>query len=206
MSNRLRAAMRSVRSCIARDVAPARSTACSWNGAVSVGLRFIVQKSGVARIENQRAQPILGLADGRLRQDHRLFAAGHFGFSLDDVDGRQRADLDARSGVAERLLREVERLLGDGQRVDREDVVPVGVLDGTRRERHGLPQADVGDLAVLPRLVDLLADRVELEVPEQRLAHLHVDVAAQLRVETAENVVAVEAGTVPRRRSRWCRT
>ena len=72
--------------------------------------------------------------------------------------------------VAQRLLREVERLLRDGQRVDREDVVPVGVLHGARRERHGLLQADVGDLAVLLRLVDLLADGVELEVAQQRLA------------------------------------
>ena len=198
ISIRLRAAMRSVRSLQRVRRGAGHVHGLRLKGAMSVGFRSHRPEVGRLRIEDQRAQPVLGLSDRRLRHDDGLFAARDFRFGLDDVDRRQRADLDARLRVAQRLLREVERLLRDDQRVQREHVVPVGVLHGRVVSATALLQADVGDLAVLARWQDLLAHGVELEVPQQRLGDLHVDVAVQLRVETAEDVVGRRARAVPR--------
>ena len=69
----------------------------------------VIQKSGVCRVENQRAEPVLGLRDRLLADDHVLLVRGHFGFRLHDVDGRHRADLDALAVVAEGLQRQFQR-------------------------------------------------------------------------------------------------
>ena len=61
------------------------------------------------RVENQRAEPVLGLRDRLLADDHVLLVRGHFGFRLHDVDGGHRADLDALAVVAERLQRQFQR-------------------------------------------------------------------------------------------------
>ena len=61
-------------------------------------------------IEDERAQPILGLLDRRLRDDDRLLVDGDFRLRLDDVDRRHGADLDAPLVVPERPLRQLERL------------------------------------------------------------------------------------------------
>src|SRR6185503_20911733 len=59
------------------------------------------------RIEHERAERVFGRGNLCLCHDDRLLARSNFGFRFDDVDWRSGADLDSRSRVAERLLREL---------------------------------------------------------------------------------------------------
>ena len=121
-------------------------------------------------------------------ENHRFLATGDFRLRLHDVDRCQGADLHARPRVAQRLLRQVQRLTGHLQRVDGVDVVPVRVPHGPLRQRHGLPNVHVGDHPVGPRREQLLPDGVELEVAQQRLRDNHIQIAAQRRVEARKRV------------------
>ena len=160
---------RSVRFSSALRTAASTSTVIGWNGGRSTASMCMVQKSGDGRVEDQRPQRVFRRLDLRLADDDRLLALGDFGFRLDDVDRRRGADLDARAGVAQRLLRQLERLLLHAQRRVRVGQVPVGVAHRAQRGGDGLPHLDVGDLAVLERWLDLLPDVVDAEPAHQRL-------------------------------------
>ena len=123
----------------------------------------------IGRIRDERPQAILGARDRRFRENHALLALRDFGFGLDDVERRHRADLDARAVVAERPLRELAATALHREVVDGVDQIPVGVLHVARRDGNRLLQLHVRDLAILPADQHLLPRRVDLEVAQQRL-------------------------------------
>jgi hypothetical protein len=106
--------------------------------------------------------------DLRLRDDHRFFVARDFRFGLDDVDLRHGADFDARLVVLERRARDVERLLRDVE-------TRIAPTAGSTRAHvargldDALLQLDVGLRGLVLAGQQLLPERVDLEVPQQRL-------------------------------------
>ena len=151
----------------------------AWNGIVSTGSMVSVQKSGVVGVEHQRAQPILGLLDGRRRHDDRFLVPRDFRLRVEtDIDGRHRADLHPALLVVLRAarLREVERLLLRRQVVDLERQIPVGVLHVAGGGQNRGLELDVRGLAILLRGFERLAQVVDLEIANERLRHaeLHV--------------------------------
>ena len=191
------ACRRSDRLSSALRTAASTSIACAMNGAASVGSNVVVQKSGVAGIEDQRAQVVLRALDGGLGDDDALFVARDFGLRLHDVDRRHRADLDALLVVLQRLLRQRQRFLLRLQVVDGVRQIPVRVLHVPRRLDDHRVQLNVGEIARLLADRDLLADRVDREVAEQRLRVLEVDVRRNLRAEGGEEVRRRRARAVP---------
>ena len=148
-------------------------------GQVDVGRPVV----GRRRVEDQAAQVVFGQIDLRGGQNRGLFVARDFGFGADDVDRRHGADFDARPVVAERLAREVERLLRHAQIGARVDQIPVGVAHLTGRLDDRLLQRHVGDLALLARDEQVRAVAVREEITEQRLRHVERHRRAERRIE-----------------------
>jgi len=152
------------------------------------------------RIQDERPQHVLRLFDRRLGDDHALLVAGHLGLRLHDVDGRHRPDFDALPVVLERLLRKSERLLLRLQVVDGVGEIPVRVLHVPHRLRDDGLELDVGEVARLPAVGDLLPDLVDGVIAQQRLRDADVQRGVELRAEAAEQVRGGGARAVPVRR------
>ena len=149
------------------------------------------------RIQDERAEVVLGPLDRRFGEDHPLVVARDLRLRLDDVDGRERADLDPLPVVGERLLGEPQRFLLRLQIVDGVGQVPVRVLHvAVRLHDHGI-ELDVGQIPQLLARHDLLPDQVDREVAQQRLRELQVQARGELGAEVAGNVVRREPCAAP---------
>ena len=145
------------------------------------------------RVVDQRAQRVFRRCDLRLGDDHRLLALRHLGFGFDDVDRGRGADLDARPRVAQRLLRQLQRLPLHLQRGDRVREVPVGVAHRPRRSWPASVAAATSAISrffwltcTCCRTLSILKSRSSGCVIAERQRR------PQLRLEVAEEVVVVE--------------
>ena len=148
----------------------------------------------IDRIDLRGPQRIVGAADDeplqrelrraplRIGLRHGLEPRRGFGLRLHDVERRQRADLDARLVVLHELVGEILRPLGDVERVDRVDQLPVRVAHVGQRRGDGAAQLDLGGVAVERRDDELLAVVVDAEPAEQRLRHRQREVRVERRV------------------------
>ena len=187
----------SVRTSSASSTAARRSTAIGVKVAASVGISRAFHSSTKCSPKISARSASSERCDLRLGDDHRFLALGHFGFGLDDVDRRHRADLDAGAVLLERALRQVERQPLHFEAADGEDQVPVGVLHEPGGRGHRLAHQHVGDLAVLGRDLQLLAGDVDAEVAQQRLREVEGERRADLRREVGEGVVGGRPVVVP---------
>ncbi len=146
------------------------------------------------RVHDEHAQRVLGRTDLTFSDDHLFFGSRDFGLGLDDVDRRDRAEIDFLLVVPERGLGQLVRLLRDLELPDGIHQVEVRVPHPARHLRHRLPQLQVCNLLVLQADGEVLPERVELEVAQQRLRVAGGEPRIELRVE--------EAGRVARRRAR----
>ena len=149
---------------------------------------------GLRRVHDQRAQRIFERLDLGFADDDRFFVARDFRLRFDDVDRRDRADLDPPLVVLERLLREIERLLRHLELPDRPDEIVIRVSHGARRLRDLLLQLQVDDLLLLLADQQLLPRRSMVKFAQQRLREVEVEVRRQPRVERVGRI----AGRVPR--------
>ena len=157
---------------------------------------FVIPEPGSIRVADQRLQGVFGLADLLFGDDQRLLAGRHLGLRLQDVDGRHGPDFHLHLVVAQQIAREIERLHFHLVVPDREDEVPIGVLDVPEHVEHTALELMTG--LALPVLADqdLPPLRVGAEVLEQRLRHLGVQRAPVARIEGGEGAVRGEAVVV----------
>ena len=101
-------------------------------------------------VHDQSLERQFGRAPRRLRLTSALPPRRLFGLRLHDVDRRHGADFDARLVVLHELAGEIERLLGDFDRLRGEHVIPVGVSDIRQRVGDRRAQLDVRDVAIDP--------------------------------------------------------
>ena len=129
-------------------------------------------------------QRVIGTADQQSLQDE-LRRAAHLqrfgqdltplrglGLGLDDVDRRQGPQLDASLVVRDQILRQLDELLLHGDRLGGDDEIPVGAAHGRLGVGDHPPQVDVRELPGEPCHLKTLADRIDLEVPQQRVPPL----------------------------------
>jgi hypothetical protein len=149
----------------------------------------------VARLGNHQ------LLEGNLRRPPRavglhdcLVTGGNFRFRLDDVDGGDGAKVDAAAVFVELPLRQRLRLPGRRKRIGREDQLPIGAPHVRKRRRAFLTQADIGNLALDPRLDDCGARRVEAQPAQQRLPHCQRHARCRRGAVASEQVEGSPAG------------
>ena len=188
---------RSVRCVSARVTAPSRLIGSG------------VGRRPIHRVDRRRPQRIVGAADNQ-PLERKLGGAqrglgGHqlltpvclFGLRGHDVDGRQRADLDARLVVLHEPAREFVGVLRGFDRLDRVNQVPVGVTHIGLRRRGRRGQLD---------FVVLLADAVGLqrrargvdpETAQQRLREAARQAGLELRVADVDGALGRLAAVRP---------
>jgi hypothetical protein len=79
---------------------------------------------------------------------------GNFRFPLDDVDGGDGAKVDAAPVFVELPLRQRLRLPGRRKRTGREDQLPIGPPHVREPRCTFLPEANISNVALDPRLDD----------------------------------------------------
>ncbi len=135
----------------------------------SVGSRATCPESRVARVEDQRAEPVLRLAGGNLGHRQRLLALRDIGLSGQQVEFRHLADRHPGLVHAHQLLGKAQRLPLHLHERPRGDQVPVRPLHRVERAHDRLAEAGVGDVLVAPRDDQLLPGVVDRKVLEQGL-------------------------------------
>jgi hypothetical protein len=150
-------------------------------------------------VENQRPEVVLRPLDQRLSDNDPLFVTRDLRLRLDDVDRRQRPDLDALPVVLQRLLRQRQRFLLGLQVVDRGREIPVRVLDVARGLDDHRLELDIGEIANLPAAGHPLPNLVDRSIAEQRLREIQREVRLEPRVEGVAGIVAREPRVVPGR-------
>ena len=101
---------------------------------------------GALRIDDERAQLILGLQRGRARDDQVLLPLRDFRPRGDEIERRRLADVDARAVVALELEREVERALLHVDERERRDEQPSSARSASALVlTEALAEADAGD-------------------------------------------------------------
>ena len=161
------------------------------------------QKSGRFGSRISSAQLVLRLAHQRLRDDQALAPLRDFRAGRHEIERRRLADVDARPVVRARAR-------ATGRATAAAPTPRPAPAPGSSRRAARWPtascasscEADVGDPLVRSRRRDLRAERVDLEIAQQRLRHDRLQRRRHRRIEVRQRAARVRCAASS---SRSCR-
>ncbi len=138
----------------------------------SIGSRLATQYRILRTVDDESFQENLSGANGHRCRGDGLPSRGLFRLRLDDIERGERSHFDARLIVLDELGGQRQRPVGDFERLNREDVVPIRVARVGHRPHDGRPQRGLGYLLVQRGDAQRRARAVDPEIAQERL---HVD-------------------------------